>query len=82
MNTNKDNLSIDEPLPLHPGLLEIDQKSQSQARSLQVVDALSHMLIREAVGAFQSNQQLIFDSQVGVMFTDRVSFVHDGIGHL
>jgi hypothetical protein len=49
--------------------LKVDQQSESQAPSFEVVDALSHMLVREAIHAFQFNDNPVFDHQISAILT-------------
>src|ERR1035438_2568176 len=59
--------SLDNPLPLDFGLLEIHQKTDGTAGGPQIVEALGSVFAGEAV-AFQFHHQGVFDQDVGKVF--------------
>jgi len=67
--------SKDNPLPLDFGLLEIDQKTDGEAGSSEVIEALRGVLAGEPLRTFQLDHQLVFDEDVGKVFSDRVDLV-------
>jgi hypothetical protein len=65
----------EDALPFHLGSLEVDQESDAEARSFQVIDPLRHMLISEAVNAFQFDDELFLNHQIGRVFSYTLAFV-------
>ena len=63
-------------------MLEIEKERQSQAGCLQVAEALGQMRGREAIDAFQLDDQHIFNYRVRVEFSNEPPLVSNGIGDL
>jgi hypothetical protein len=59
-------------LPLHFGVLEIDQEREPQTGRFQIIYALGEVLARETLNALQLNDQLIIDEQIGCESPTRV----------
>ena len=74
--------SVDDPFPLDPGFLKVDQKGQSQLRSLEIINALRHMLIREALHTFQFDQELVLNNHVGHILTHTLPFICNRVVNL
>ena len=68
---------VNHAFPLHSRPPEVDQQSQMQARSFQVIDALRQMLVRELLYAFDFDQQTTLHHQIRRIRTDMLSFVGD-----
>ena len=68
----------DEALPFHFRVLEIDEQAEAQAGSPQIVQTLSRVLTGEMVGAFEFDDQDVFDHNVGEIFAHGVTFVNNG----
>jgi hypothetical protein len=60
--------SVDNPLPLDFGSLEIHQKADGTAGGPQIVEALGSVLAGEAVHTFQFHHQNIFHEDIGKVF--------------
>ena len=71
------SLPKDNPLPFHLRLLEIHQQAQPAAGSSQVVEALSGVLVRKMLDAFQLDHQNIFHENVGKIFPNGLALVAD-----
>lgn len=50
---------MDDASPFHSRPAEVDHQCEMQARCIQVVDALSQMVVRELLNAFHFHQQAI-----------------------
>jgi hypothetical protein len=59
--------------------LKVDEQRQSQMGCLEVINALSHMLIRETVRTLQFNKELLFDQQIRDIFPNTLLLIGDGI---
>ena len=79
MNTNGHESPVDDALPLDLGFLKVDEQSQPKVGGLKVIDALSHMFVREAVDTLQFDEQTVFSNEVGHVIADTMSFVDDRI---
>src|ERR1017187_7475538 len=68
--------SVDNPLPLDFGLLEIHQKTDGTAGGPQIVEALGSVLAGERVHAFQFHHQGVFHQDVGKVFPHTVALIN------
>jgi hypothetical protein len=69
---------MDDALPFDLGLLEVDQKTQAEARGSQIIEALCRVLVGETVYALQFDHQYIFDEDIRKVFADALVLVSDG----
>ena len=66
---------MDDPLPLDSWPLKIDQKTETPARSAQVVQTLGGVLGRQAFDAFQFDHQHVFNKDIGVVFSHILALI-------
>jgi hypothetical protein len=66
---------VDNPLPLQLRTLEIQEQRDSQVRSLQVVDALRHVLRTEFFGALKFHDDLILNQKIRKILAHRTALV-------
>jgi hypothetical protein len=76
MNTDEHRSLQGNPPPLHFGLLKINKEAKSKAGSAEIVETLSHMLVREVVDALQLDHKNLFHENVSKIFTDGLPLVH------
>jgi hypothetical protein len=69
--------AMHDSLPFDFGALEVDEKTEAEARGSQVVETLRGVAGGEAVHAFDFDYQEIFDNDVGEVLADGVAFVGD-----
>lgn len=69
------NFSADEAFEFDAWFLEVDEKSDTNTGSLEIVDALRSVLWRECFTAFQLDQQTALHNDVGDVLADDDSFV-------
>jgi len=70
-------VSVDDSLDFDSGFLEVDEQAEGQAGGPEVVDALSGVLVGEALGAFHFYQELVLDYDVGYVIAYGMAFVGD-----
>jgi hypothetical protein len=63
--------------PLYGWFLEVDEEAETHAGGAPVVQALRHMLIGQAVDAFQFNDQHVFHEDIGIVFANTLTFIDD-----
>src|SRR5437016_750932 len=61
---------VDNPLPLEFRPLKVNEQRQSKTGSLEVIDALSNVLVCKTVNAFQFDQDLARHQQVSNVVAD------------
>lgn len=79
MNANEHESEIvDDAPPLDFGLLKVQEKSEFNTRRFQIVYALGNVLVREPIGTFQFDYELIFNKKVGKIVAYMMPFVDHG----
>ena len=66
---------INDPPPVYFGFLEVDEKAYGSVRSAEVIETLCGVFVRKALGAFQFDNENVFDQDVGEVFTYWMAFV-------
>ena len=51
------------------------QETEAFASSAQVIEALSHVFVREALGAFQLEDQHIFHEDIGTVISNALALI-------
>jgi hypothetical protein len=83
MNVNeRESETADDAAPFDLGALKIDKQRRGEARSLQVIQALRKMLLREPLDALALDHESFLDHDVREVFTDTAALVHHGVGNL
>ena len=62
--------AINDALPLDPGLLEIDEKTNGPAGSSQIIETLRGMFVGKTLYALQLDNQYVFDQNIRKIFSD------------
>jgi hypothetical protein len=68
---------VNDPLPFHTGVLEVDQQAYGQAGASKIVQALRHVLFCQFLYAFQLDNECVFDKDVGEVLPDALTFIRD-----
>jgi hypothetical protein len=81
MNTDEHGLVVKNyAFPFDFWALEVDHEGQGDAGGFEVVEALGIVFRAEAVDAFEFEDDLVFDQDVGEVVADQGAFVGDGEG--
>ena len=55
--------------------MKVDQQAEGKAGGAQVVEALRHVFVGEALDAFDFDHKHVFDDEVGEVFPDRGALI-------
>jgi hypothetical protein len=72
-----DRKSMDNPLPLDFGPLEIDEKTDGEAGGSQIVETLRRVFAGEALRTFQFDHEHVFYEDIRKVLADTVALVGD-----
>ena len=81
MDANESKI-VNNPPPLHLGMLKINEQRNMLSSRFQIVQRLSEMLISERLHAFELQHESTLDKNVDEILADILALVRDSKRHL